>query len=416
MENLNAYSAESQMIFVNTEQGFGTAGGNQLDSFKVNFNTQPFESGDDSVLRLSVPQFNMVKNFYNVNKTNDAVRVFAVNVGDQQSYDRIIHLNHGDFVTHQSLTNDLANHIKEALEVIFGEAPSLSVTAPITYLPAQLGTTGGIVPDEAGEKNTYLFQMKFTLPTKKFRGGSNMVFQCLQITEPDDSRSSFYDSTLLFNRDETFNDSYNLLGGKRVESWKANPVSGGAGTEEQSFVVTYSGGSGSAFSEMTVTGSYPMNVALNTCPYLYLRCDVADNQATKNLVDVEESHTHEAIHSTLLAKIPRVVGDNPIDVAYTLEGGLMDFHTQISTKFLNSLRFSVVDARGRQIPQATESVQGQKSEGNLFLDMCLKIEKVKLPFSPNVLQNTPAPPTVPAGYNPAFPLVGTNLNDPNNLF
>ena len=101
MENLNAYSAESQMIFVNTEQGFGTAGGNQLDSFKVNFNTQPFESGDDSVLRLSVPQFNMVKNFYNVNKTNDAVRVFAVNVGDQQSYDRIIHLNHGDFVTQE---------------------------------------------------------------------------------------------------------------------------------------------------------------------------------------------------------------------------------------------------------------------------------------------------------------------------
>ena len=258
--------------------------------------------------------------------------------------------------------------------------------------------------------------MKFTLPTKKFRGGSNMVFQCLQITEPDDTRSSLYDSALLFNRDETFNDSYNLLGGKRVETWKANPVSGGAGTEEQSFVITYSGGAGSSFSEMTITGSYPMNVALNTCPYLYLRCDVADNQATKNLVDVEESHTHEAIHSTLLAKIPRVVGDNAIDVAYTLEGGLMDFHTQISTKFLNSLRFSVVDGRGREIPQATESVQGQKSEGNLFLDMCLKIEKVKLPFSPNVLQNTPPPPTVPAGYNPAFPLVGTNLNDPNNLF
>ena len=258
--------------------------------------------------------------------------------------------------------------------------------------------------------------MKFTLPTKKFRGGSNMVFQCLQITEPDDTRSSFYDSALLFNRDETFNDSYNLLGGKRVETWQPNPVAGGAGTQLESFVITYSGGSGVTFSEMTVTGSYPMNVALNTCPYLYLRCDVADNQATKNLVDVEESHTHEAIHSTLLAKIPRVVGDNPIDVAYTLEGGLMDFHTQISTKFLNSLRFSVVDARGREIPQATESVQGQKSEGNLFLDMCLKIEKVKLPFSPNVLQNTPAPPTVPAGYNPAFPLVGTNLNDPNNLF
>ena len=415
MENLNAYSAESQMIFVNTEQGFGTAGGNQLDSFKVNFNTQPFESGDDSVLRLSVPQFNMVKNFYNVNKTNDAIRMFAVNIGDQGSYDRIIHLNHGDYVTHQSLTNALADQIKTALEVVFGEAPSLSVTAPITFNPTGQ-TDGSLKPDGAGEKNTYIFQMKFTLPNKKFRGGSNMVFQCLQVTEQDDSRSSLYNSSLLFNRDETFNDSYNLLGGKRVEQFKANPVSGGAGTEEQSFIVTYSGGSGTSFSEMTLTGSYPMNVALNTCPYLYLRCDVADNQATKNLVDVEESHTHEAIHSTLLAKIPRVVGDNFIDIAYTLEGGLMDFHTQISTKFLNSLRFSVVDGRGREIPQATESVQGQKSEGNLFLDMCLKIEKVKLPFQPNVLQNTPAPPAPPAGYNPAFPLVGTNLNDPNNLF
>ena len=121
MENFNAYSAESQMVFVNTEQGFGTAGGNQLDSFKVNFNTQPFESGDDSVLRLSVPQFNMVKNFYNVNKTNDAVRMFILNIGDQAGFDQILHLNNGDFVTHQSLASELSDRIKEAIETSFGE-------------------------------------------------------------------------------------------------------------------------------------------------------------------------------------------------------------------------------------------------------------------------------------------------------
>ena len=65
----------TQEVFINTESNFGSAGGDQLNRFRLNFIQEPFESGDEAVLRLNMSQFNLTKNFYDVNATNNTVRI-----------------------------------------------------------------------------------------------------------------------------------------------------------------------------------------------------------------------------------------------------------------------------------------------------------------------------------------------------
>ena len=54
----------SQMLFINTEAGFGTAGGNQFDKFKININETPFRLTDAQQLKLTLRQFQAERNWY----------------------------------------------------------------------------------------------------------------------------------------------------------------------------------------------------------------------------------------------------------------------------------------------------------------------------------------------------------------
>ena len=56
------YENSSQQLYINTESGFGSIG-DQVDRWKVDLNTSPFENNDNTILRASVTQFNMTKNF-----------------------------------------------------------------------------------------------------------------------------------------------------------------------------------------------------------------------------------------------------------------------------------------------------------------------------------------------------------------
>ena len=82
--------------------------------------------------------------------------------------------------------------------------------------------------------------------------------------------------------------------------------------------------------------------------------------------------------------------------------------------FINSLIFSVCDHRGRPIP-STGTANAQKREGNMFLDMAVRVDKLKVPSTANILQSG-VPPRQDPRLNPSFPISGTIANDPSNLF
>lgn len=414
MESFNQTSAFSQNVFINSEADFGNAGGDQLDRFKINFNTKPFEADSDSMLRLSVPQFNLQKNFYDVNATNNAIRISNQASTLANAVDDMVVAPTADYVSLNSFVIEMGNRIRAHFNSkvfktgnpvqAFGAGASNSKINTKVVSASSENADSTVHPDELGNRNTYIFDIDLVVSGGATFDMGEPVIQCLQI--PKVGEYILAGGTTPLTRDEYFNDSYNLLGAERIEIFEPTATA-------QSFNVSL-GGTGN--DTLSITGKFSMNQAINTLPYVYLKCEIADNQATKNLTSPEEEHNHEATHSTILAKVPRVRqqgarGGEDV-VSYTLEGGLMDFFTNIHSNFINSLIFSVTDHRNRPIPTL---LPDQKKVGNVFLDMCVRVDKLKVPTTANILQ-TNVPPRKDSRLNPSFPISGTIANDPANLF
>ena len=398
MNNFNEFAAESQEIFIDSQSSFGlSARGNQFDDFKINFNTQPFESGSDSILRLSLTQFNASKQWYDVNENNNAIRMFNAASTNLDAGDGIITIPPGDFMNNNCLADALVDSIRDQLQTRFKTGnPTAAVvsTQTISVADPTNANTGKLIPFVRTYRNDNKLIMTFTAPgTQGF--DTDIVFQTLQV--PIDQTVTLTGGAVLTSTQQ-FNDSYWLLGGKRVEAYEAVPTT-------QSFQVTISTVT-STNDTLTVKSFFPTAAQVHTLPHLYLRCDVADNQVSSNMIASTEQHNHQATHSTILGKIPRVMNGRQ-QVSYTLDSGLTRFFSNLNTRFMNDLRFAIVDHRGRVIPEAAPD---QKDTGNMFCNFALKIEKVKIPYTPNVLQ-APPPPDVPLlARTNAFSLAGTNQN------
>ena len=148
-----------------------------------------------------------------------------------------------------------------------------------------------------------------------------------------------------------------------------------------------------------------MAQGVNTLPYVYLRCEEADNQATKSLDDVVHSHEHEVVPSRVLAKIPRTV-DNRQGIFYRTTFDT-PFFTNITANYINNLIFQITDHRGRPIQPVlpenypnSQSPAGtnvasppsgtiQNKDGNLYCDFAFKITKLPRKNVAQILQTQP---------------------------
>ena len=117
---MNRYEKETQHLFVSSERLFGS-GGTQ-NHFKIELNDAPFKNDDSSILRLSLQQFNMCKNFANVNHTNNKIRMFMKGFTHTETgigfkdIDTIVTIPVGNYSTHNALAQAFAVAVKEVLE------------------------------------------------------------------------------------------------------------------------------------------------------------------------------------------------------------------------------------------------------------------------------------------------------------
>lgn len=139
-----------------------------------------------------------------------------------------------------------------------------------------------------------------------------------------------------------------------------------------------------------------MNTALHTLPYVYLRCNVVTNSTTSNFENSSHNHSSPIVPSHILAKIERrEMQDGSI---YYRSNDEVVYNNFLTQNRLSELQFSVTDDKGRVIPQNnlginmgvfsgyTGSNKKINIDGNLFCDFTLKLERVAIPFQPNVLQ------------------------------
>lgn len=416
------YENSSQQLYINTESGFGSIG-DQVNRWKVDLNTSPFENNDNTILRASVSQFNMTKNFYNINETNDAFRITwehfvspgSITVND---LDVIVHIINGDYTTHDQLVMALFNAIAPALNSAISGATTVTfatsnaeASMPATHRNYALQSRD----DSAGRLYTLeppdslWFQGSFTASDDKFRFTNLPVIQCLSVATNEAlfTRSNYEEAPVvsLLEPIDSYNDSYILFGGRRIETYE--DVADGYPTT-QSFSVK------STDHFLYLQNWFPMNNKLNTCPYLYLRSRNSRTQASSNLEEKATPHNHTMVNSSILAKIPRFV-DRDGGVSYTLENS--PYFTNITQHNLNSIEFELTDAKGRSIPEALTSQAisslnaqpvpdgvKQNKDSNSFVDMVILVEKFAFQSQNNL-----------AGYPSAPPPIDTNRfsNNPN---
>ena len=390
------YENQSQQLYINSEGGFGGLG-DQLNKFRVDLNTSPFSNTDDTILRASVTQFHMVKNFYNVNEHNNAVRLTwegytspgSIVVND---LDVIVHIPHGNYTTHDQLMIAFANATAVQLNTaIQGGGVTFAVDDTETHAPnthrnyplaSRDDSAGRLYEQELADP--LWFRARFTASNTAFRFTNLPTFQCLSVATS--AALTLGTVPVPLPAVDFYNDSYILLGARRIENFQF--FAGGAQVTEQSFSVV------AAEHRVFVENWFPMNDALNTTPYVYLRSRNSRTQASSNLEEGNNPHNHTMTNSTLLAKIPRIIARDG-SVSFILENS--PYFTNITAQQLNNIELELTDAKGRNLPSCTTintpasdtiialpTGVSQNKDGNAFCDLVMLIEKYQF-NNPNAL-------------------------------
>ena len=72
---MTKYENDSQLLFVTSEANFSNNGIGNQNHFKVNLADSPLKNNDSSLIKLSVKELKLRKSWYNINETNNRVRM-----------------------------------------------------------------------------------------------------------------------------------------------------------------------------------------------------------------------------------------------------------------------------------------------------------------------------------------------------
>lgn len=349
----------SQDIYVSTQQsGSASAQGSDdgFNRFRIAMNSNPLTTGNNQYGRLAVTQFSAYRNFFYVNEWNNKVWVTCVFGGVAKN--ALIELTKQDYGN----IGDIAAEFSTKLIAAFAAMTGVALTV-------KAGTQNPIAGFTKGDTGTGIFNV--TLDT----GGAAHGISSIKIQ----TRQYLQDPTLAASIPAQgaygFNDSYALLGGKRI------------GTQNglaNSFTIT------EAAREITIAGFYPLQ--RSTTQYLYMSCsENTSNMESQNISAAQPLSDTHIVSSSIIAKIP--LND-------TLLGFQQDqstpYFVELDNRHISEILFEIKDHHGRTIDTIADST----TEGNMFSDMVFNWEvysrggnphELKAPVkSFNIEQNTMA--------------------------
>lgn len=408
------------------------------DNVHYNFEGQTIECRDGEVMKISLVDFYMPNNFYNVEIKNSFARLrlrgtaTTLKTTDLHNYTIIERGNYYD-------VQDVATNFAYTLgNVILGLDPSAlsihkvtnnSLVTQTTPLVARQTGAGGninqgvypLLPEQA------FANTDFPLTT----GAKNTSFApttnaSIQTGRPD---KKLLDVTIEFQAAHLLTDlyiscqtangeSYLLLGGERGDD--------STDTSHNSFLIDLAptipsdAGVGKC---VRVRGYFPMQ--LTSEPHVYLRTTLGQNGLESAVLARDDTnYNSEIIGSDILAKIPR----NLDSFAYNANGNTEDFFIYYQQRKLNQIRLYLTDSKGRPIGRAgvtdaqfnygTGTAAGlestppsipplttdrttfvkttQNTQGNMYFTSTLKIQIIKK-SSPQLLETPMVPfPPVPS--------------------
>ena len=385
------------------------------DNVHYNFEGNTVECRDGEVMKMSLVDFHMPNNFYNVETKNSFARIKITGggaTGSQIDLHNYTVVERGNYYDVQDVATNFAYTVGNILNGLCSSITSITKITNNTLVRQQTslitgGTPNYIVPSpvdavgtsQLGRPDTKMLDV--TIEFNAAHGITVFYISCLSAT----------------------GESYLLLGGERNDDITAT------GNSHSSFLIDLAPTVPSGITAancIRIRGYFPMQ--LTTEPHVYLRTTLGQNGLESAILARDaDTYNTEIIGSDILAKIPR----NLESFSYTANGAADDFFIYYQQRKLNQIRLYLTDSKGRPIGRAgvadTLSVFGsgtaaglegtapsipplttdrltfvntkQNTLGNMYFTATLKIEIIKK-SSPTLLDFPPPP----------FPPVPTKLN------
>jgi len=371
------------------------------DNVHYNFEGNTVEARDGEIMKISLVDFHMPNNFYNVEIKNSFARIkIAAPItvsGGQDRFNATV-IERGNYYDVQDVATNFAFTVANIIRTIVvaaGTIHSITNNSLVTQTTALVTGGGGIVPSTPvglGRPEKKLLDV--TIEFQNAHTLTELLISCLSAN----------------------GESYMLLGGERNDDPTAT------GNLHNSFLIDLT----TSAKQVRIKGYFPMQ--LTTEPHVYLRTTLGQNGLESSILARDDNtYNTEIIGSDILAKIPR----NLESFSYIANGGNNDFFIYYQQRKLNQIRLYLTDSKGRPIGRAgvadTLTVFGsgtaagleatppsipplstdrttyvntkQNTLGNLYFTSTLKIEIIKK-SSPTLLDTQPPPlPPVPTKLN-----------------
>ena len=362
------------------------------DNVHYNFEGQTVECRDGEVMKISLVDFYMPNNFYNVELKNSFARmtisagVVVGGVNNPQSYTII---ERGNYYDVQDVATNFAytvGNIIKTLVVACGNIQKITNNSLVTQTTALAASVLPATPVGQGRPDKKLLNV--TIEFQNNHTITSLLISCLTTT----------------------GESYLLLGGER------NDDTGSGGLTHNSFLIDFT----TDPKQINIRGYFPMQ--LTSEPHVYLRTTLGQNGLESAILARDDTnYNSEIIGSDILAKIPR----NLESFTYEANGNTEDFFIYYQQRKLNQIRLYLTDSKGRPIGRPgvadTLTVYGtgtaaglesappsipplstdrttfvkatQNTQGNMYFTSTLKIQIIKK-SSPTLLE-TPMIPLPP---------------------
>ena len=362
------------------------------DNVHYGFEGNTIECKDGEVIRLSLVDFHMPNNQYNIDMKN-SLATFICSVNGTAMAAGLVKtfIDRGNYYDTDDIAINFAHSLATHIKALPGVPAGLDHHSFVNNNLVSQNTayTGFVnVPGALGSiTSAPTIATSLTGKPEKKLLDVTIVFK----TTASGSSPGAHTITNLKISCQTANgESYLVLGGERGDD---------SSTLANSFKITYPDAN-----SIRVQGYYPMQ--LITEPHVYLRCSLGQNGLESSILASDETvYNNDIVASNILAKIARTTE------SFSYAGNQShEFFMTLQQRKLNSIGLFLTDSKSRPIGRSKNSGLGtsagleatpvgdtlpyesekQSTLGNLYFTATIRIDIVKV-YNPNTLQSE-APP------------------------
>lgn len=357
------------------------------DDLQLGFEGNTIECKDGEVIRLSLVDFHMPNNQYNIDARNSQGTIICTVNGTAMTAG-VVHtlVDRGNYYDTDDIAVNFAKNLAAALGTLSGAPAGLAahtivnnnLTTQTTVIPTFTSVSGIL-----GRPEKKLLDVTITFKT----------------TASGTSPGAHTITNLKISCQSANGELYLVLGGERGDNIT---------NLDNSFKITID------TNTINIKGYFPMQLV--TEPHVYLRCTLGQNGLESSILGSDETvYNNDIVGSNILAKIART------SESFSYFGNSQnEFFLTLQQRKLNSIGLFLTDSKSRPISRPKNSGNGtsaglettstsevtyeketQSTKGNLYFTATIRIDIIKV-YNPNKLQSEPPP-------MPPFPRKATGV-------